>query len=397
MAAIAGVQGGKTTVGAAWMLDQVSRYPKDDHLILAPTYKILQQSTLKKFFTYYPKEWGDYNKQDYVFHLKTGGDIFVRSSEDPDSLEGMTLRSAWLDEAGQMKPVVWQKMKERTAIKQGRVLITTTPYNMGWLYELIKTVDKRFKMFKWKSVQNAYFPEEEYNYAKANMRPEMFEMRYGGEFRKLAGLVYPEFNETCIVPSMPVQGDWKLWCGIDFGYTNPSVCLFMARTPDNTYIVCDEIYQSEMLIHQFAKRIRSRGVNVHLFFGDPSGKQEIMELGNYGVFVNPAENDVPFGIQKVEGFLRQGRLKVMAHCVKTIDEFKQYHYKESNDPNKIAEEPEKEYDHAMDALRYALVSERTEPIIRPPVIRYPPNSMGALLKRIHRKMPRNRMSTFFYP
>ena len=53
-AAIAGVQSGKTFLGSVWAAKKIQEFPKSNGIIAAPTYKILQQSTLDKFFQNFP-------------------------------------------------------------------------------------------------------------------------------------------------------------------------------------------------------------------------------------------------------------------------------------------------------------------------------------------------------
>ena len=53
-AAIAGVQSGKTFLGSHWSGKKIKEFRQGNGLICAPTYKILQHSTLEKFFKEYP-------------------------------------------------------------------------------------------------------------------------------------------------------------------------------------------------------------------------------------------------------------------------------------------------------------------------------------------------------
>jgi len=53
-AAVAGVQSGKTFLGSHWAGKKIIEFPEKDGIIAAPTYKILQQATLKKFFNTFP-------------------------------------------------------------------------------------------------------------------------------------------------------------------------------------------------------------------------------------------------------------------------------------------------------------------------------------------------------
>ena len=67
----------------------------------------------------FPKDWGIWKEQKKAYKLNwLNGDgedcyIYVRSTDDPDLLEGMTLLGAWLDEAGKMKAETWTNIQGR--------------------------------------------------------------------------------------------------------------------------------------------------------------------------------------------------------------------------------------------------------------------------------------------
>ena len=54
-AVIAGVQSGKTYLGAHWSGNKITEFSDKNGLICAPTYKTLQHSTLEKFFQLFPE------------------------------------------------------------------------------------------------------------------------------------------------------------------------------------------------------------------------------------------------------------------------------------------------------------------------------------------------------
>ena len=61
------------------------------------------------------------------------GRIVLRSAEAKGGLESSTARSAWLDEAGLFALDAFQAVRRRLTLYRGRILISTTPYDLGWL------------------------------------------------------------------------------------------------------------------------------------------------------------------------------------------------------------------------------------------------------------------------
>ena len=127
----AGVQSGKTTFGSVWIINEGERCGSGDYLIIAPTYKILQQSTMQKFQEIVPRGWGTLNKAESTFRTIDGRTFFLRSADKPESIEGITAKAIWADEASLMKPDIWNMMQGRVSRTQGRILMTFTPISLN--------------------------------------------------------------------------------------------------------------------------------------------------------------------------------------------------------------------------------------------------------------------------
>ena len=99
-----------------------------------------------------------------------------------------------------------------------------------------------------------------------------------------------------------------------------------------------------------------------LWYGDPSAKQQMLELRRLGVNVVPGDNDVNAGIDTVYSLFAAGRLKVFRSLKWAVDELESYVWEKGQDGFK--DRPLKENDHLMDALRYALHSHEKRPGLR---------------------------------
>src|SRR3990167_2490743 len=89
-AIVAGVQSGKTSTGVYWAGKKIQEFPQGTGIIAAPTYKILQQATLKKFFETFPELAVYHKEQKGEINLPTGGIIYIRSMDNPFGAEGIT-------------------------------------------------------------------------------------------------------------------------------------------------------------------------------------------------------------------------------------------------------------------------------------------------------------------
>lgn len=370
VAAVSGIRGGKTTLGAIWLLHEIDQHRTHgihgDYLICAPTNKILEQATLPKFREFFPSDWGVWKEQKSYYELgwKRKGSqepcrIFVRSMDEPDSIEGMDCLAVWADEVGKMKSQAWVNIQGRTSVHKGRVLMTTTPYNSGWFFRDVYKkggVDKDYEVVVWRSTENPAFPQDEFERAKRTLPKAIFERRYEGKFTRLEGLVYPEFDEDFhLVEPFTVPKEWLKFGGLDFGRANPNAITFITEDPEShCFYVYKEFYRSETLLKTLSDVLHSEDMSYVL--ADTQSAQLIAELqqfyGNRNV--READKAIDVGIERIRSLLMDGRLKFFrGRTEKTIEEMEAYHYAVPDPDKVLSEKPVAKNNHLMDALRYA--------------------------------------------
>lgn len=160
--------------------------------------------------------------------------------------------------------------------------------------------------------------------------------------------------------------EMKLPCyaGIDWGWSSPNtvVYFFMDRV-DNVYIVKTDgmtyISQPGWIHH-----IKSKYHNMYrcqMYFADPADMGAVEELKKAGLPVaNNIDKAINPGIQvikkllKVPGISDSKMFLAKETTVPLVQEFQMYHFK-LNTAGEVTEDPDTEYDHWLDALRYALM------------------------------------------
>ena len=364
----AGVQSGKTTFGAVWIMNESMEHGAGDYLIVSPTYKILQQSTLQKFQEIVPKGWGVFNKAESTFRTRDGCTFFLRSADKPESIEGITAKAIWADEASLMKPSIWVMMQGRVSRTQGRILMTFTPISLNWIYREIENDKARKKeaqqegidpntvsdidFIRFASVDSPYFPIEEYERAKRTLPSHVFQLRYQGIFGKPEGLIYPDFQDHMIVQPFAIPREWRSAGGIDFGQANPFVAGKAALDPSNDVLyLYDEYYMPRKTYNEHQKYL-SHDIT---YYADPSGAQDIEELRERDFDVQPANNDVSTGINAITERIKTNRFKVFVSCLNTIDEFSLYQRERNQSSGEWRDKPLKQNDHCMDMIRYLVM------------------------------------------
>lgn len=364
-----GIQWGKTAVGANKIAIAMHKFtkPGDNFVITAPTYKIMQQSTLPAFMNVM-RSAGRYNAANGEFKMHGGGTAYFRTMTDPDSVVGITdVRFVWGDEAGKYGLYFWENIQARAAFRNAQIILTTSPYSLNWIYkEFIrpKTKDPEARpdceLIQAASWENPFFPEATVERAKTSMDPRRFRMLFGGAWEKMAGLVYDSFHDTentCEAFELPTGT--RLFGGVDFGYTDPFVLIIRAILPSGLHIQVSETYRTGLTITDVVDLCR-RKRSVFPFerlYCDPSQPAIIEELCRNGIAAVGADNDIRMGIDRHYELIKTRRFKIFrGTSPHTLDEQEMYHYPEPQDlgPDDKGKEqvPVDQSNHCMDANRY---------------------------------------------
>lgn len=369
-ACITGIQWGKTTVGALWLKRRMHEYAHTNaaFLVTAPTYKILEQSTLPAFLAHM-EGYGHYNKQKAMFQMYNGGNCYMRTATEPDSVVGITnVYGIWGDEAGKYPLYFWENLIGRSSFKDCPIMLTTSPYSMNWIYkEIIKPYKsgktQGLKLIQATSIENPHFPREVFERNKLSMDPRRFNMMYCGNFEKMQGLVYDCFDEKeniCEPFDLPIGT--RYFAGIDWGYTEHFALKVRAITPEGQHFSVSEVKRSGLTITDIIGIAKQKKeiFGIQTFWCGPDQPGYIEEFNRHGLSALPADNDVRRGVDLHYELIKTRKLKYFrGQNNHTLDELEMYHYPEPEDlgPDDDAKDqiPVGQYDHCMDADRYCTI------------------------------------------
>ncbi len=290
--------------------------------------------------------------------------IIFGHADDPESLEAMSAKAAWLDEAGQGKFRLesWEAVQQRLSIDRGRCLITTKPYNLGWLKKRVHDEWERagrnhpdIDVINFASTMNPAFPKEELERARASLPGWKFRMSYMGLFERPAGLIYDCFDESRhVVQPFKVARDWRRFGGLDFGGVNTAAVKGARPSPSSPLHIYAEYHAGSRTAAQHAEHLLAGEPGFDLWVGGSKSegqwRSEFMAAGLH--VIEPPVSDVEVGINRVYQMLATGRLTISASCEKLIDELQSYSrvLDEGGEPTEKIEDKEKW--HRLDALRY---------------------------------------------
>ena len=359
--AVAGVRGGKSFVGGVWAGNKLNT-SQGDGLITAPDFQTLRDATLSTFFMLFPSYRKYYKEQKHVIEFPTGKKIFLRSLDDPLSAEGITVDWIWADEAGKYKLLAWHSLRSRVSLTMGQIFLTTTPYNMGWLYQDFYKIweqgdDKEYTVVQWASVDNPMFPKDFYDAEKKRLTKQEFARRYEGQFAKMSGLVYDLKGINRIEP-IDITAEMTIG-GIDWGWKHPAIVVI--KLYKGCYYLVDEWFAPEKTTSQLIeKAIELQNTHrINRWYADSANPEKIAEANDKtGLTVYPYEkkkDSISQGISIINTLMLDNRFRVFRTCKYTLEEFDMYQYPEEKEGQNPKDDPMPFNNHFMDAMRYAIM------------------------------------------
>ncbi len=300
---------------------------------------------------------------EIVLPTQGGGEssIILRGWEAIETLRGQSFDLIVIDEVASMRNFwsAWQEVIRPTLTdRKGEVIFISTPKGFNHFYDLfnLQDTDKDYRSWRFPSAANPHLPYEEIEKAKLELSYERFVQEYEASFAKTEGLVYKEFDRARHLFTEMTEMPSEIIAGVDFGFTNPCAVITIVRDRADCYWVTEEFYETGKTDAQVAEYVAGKGFNK--VYPDPESPAAILEMKKRKVNVRDVvkgKDSIKNGIDRVRELMRAGKLKIHTSCKNLILEFETYAYPDKKDMHNENEKPIDEDNHALDALRYALV------------------------------------------
>lgn len=300
---------------------------------------------------------------------------FKSCDQGREKFQGASLDYVWFDE--EPPEEIYDECRMRVFDRRGDIFGTMTPLKgLTFVYERIylnKFSDGEvwYEFMEW--ADNPYLSKREIAALTASMDESAAQQRRYGRFAAAgAGLVYPEFDERVhVIEPFEVPKEWQDNISIDPGLNNPlSAHWYAVDFDDNVYVIYEHFAAGKDIdfhaeaIREICEKLDwkrdSRGRVCALIDSAAkqrtlSGVKSVCELFyERGILVNPEVNkDLFSGISCVKSYLRRDNglpdIYIFSNCVQLIRELKKYFWG-------AGDVPKKEDDHALDEMRYYLMS-----------------------------------------
>lgn len=324
--------------------------------------KTTVKATVQRDFEYILKHYGFYHHVDHNKTNRTysfdGRMVEFFGADDEQKLRGYKADILYINEANEIS---YQKSFLQLRLRTKELIIID--FNPSDPYTWIKTELEDKRAFTKGDVQTIVSTYKDNSTLSAQQIAEIEFLKetdptlwlvYGlGQYGKIEGLVIPDIN---IIDSMPWDSLKMQGAGIDFGFTHSQTVLAHCGLlePNNLYIDVP-IYESGLTDSMLVQRLENLNWNrTTEVFADSAQPGSIAALQNarYNVKpVNKFRDGLGIGIAK----MRELNWHVTARSEGLIREQKLYKFQEAANGEWI-NKPVTENDHAMDAVRYYVMS-----------------------------------------
>ena len=269
--------------------------------------------------------------------------------------------------------------------KCGDVFGTMTPLKgLTWVYDEIELNEKNdpqvwCEYMEWSD--NPYLDKEEIKAMTSSVSEQDQLSRRYGKFTVGEGLVYPEFDQSVhVIDPFDVPKEWQTNISIDPGLTNPTSCHFYAVDFDGNIYVVAEHFEAGQNVDHHVKKIfeiadeigwkRDAKGRLSALIDSAANQRTLASQKSVaelfcekGILVNTNVNkDLYSGIQRIKSLFEQRppKIYIFKNCVNLIRELKSYWWGDNDRPKKTD-------DHALDELRYFVMTQPrpTKPIPPP--------------------------------
>jgi len=129
--------------------------------------------------------------------LINGARIYVRGADRPDTLRGVSLTYAVLDEVADIKPEAWEQViRASLSDKRGRALFIGTPKGRNWFYDTFKLGesedDPDWKSWHFTTADNPLIDQKEIESAKKTLSSFAFKQEYMASFTNAGSDIFKE-------------------------------------------------------------------------------------------------------------------------------------------------------------------------------------------------------------
>lgn len=364
----------KSKTTALNIIKRMMQYPEANTLVIRKVFRTLKDSCFTELKWAINRMgvqayWEVKESPLEMTYSPTGQKIYFRGLDDPIKVASITVEHGnlcwcWIEEAYEITSEEDFNMLDesiRGAVPEGsnlfkQITLTLNPWNeRHW-------IKKRFFDFPQPNTLaittnylcNEWLDESDLSVFRAmeENNPRRYRVAGLGEWGITEGLIYENWKERAF--ALNEVAGLQTVSGLDYGYTNDPTAFFIGfiDCKHKKLYVWDEIYKNGMSNLKIYEEIKNAGYSKEVITADSAEPKSNDELSMYGLKIRAAlkgKDSVMHGIQYLQGF----EIVIHPRCVNFITEISNYTWRKDKF-GKTINEPEDDFNHLMDAMRYAV-------------------------------------------
>lgn len=289
----------------------------------------------------------------YVVTAFTGSIAGLRA------IRGMTSYGAYINEATLANKEVFDEIVKRCSGLGARIICDTNPDNPNhWLKKDYidkadgeKIIANHFTIF-----DNTFLNKRYVENLIASTPVGMFTDRgIYGLWTVAEGAIYADYDKNIHeVDELPKMT--RYFAGVDWGYDHHGSIVVVGEDRQGNFYLVDGISEQYKEIDWWVDRAKEfvSKYGKLTFWSDSARPEHVARFKREKLKAVNANKSVIAGIEYIAGLFKQNKLFIKRGVIpRFFDEIYQYRWK----PNSTQDEPLKEFDDVLDALRYAIYSD----------------------------------------
>lgn len=349
-----GARAGKTMAIMLLLIDYALRNPDTTISTFSLSLPHLRRGAIKDF-TDIMKAIGLYqdrrhNKSIHTYIFDNGSTFEFISADQPEKLRGSKRDISFINEANLITVEHYAQIVQRTSLF---TILDFNPTRRFWAHdELANRTDASF--LKVTYLHNEALPKgirSEFDVIREKAKTSNYWRNYWrvygeGEIGNSIESVYPDFKVW--FGDIPKEAR-PVAIGMDFGFTNDPTAIVAIYYIDGKYIVDELAYGYKMKVSGMIERLRNFDCQIYADNAEPRTISELNDSLGYGTVVG-----VKGSITETIELVKQIPIWITERSSNILNEQQNYLYLRDKNGN-LTNKPIDEYNHALDALRYAVI------------------------------------------
>lgn len=243
---------GKTRLGVNECLDVAAKGGRA--WWVAPSYK-MSEVGWRPLRQIAGKIGAEIRKVDRQVILPGGGEVSVRSADNPDSLRGEGLDFVVVDECAFVPELAWtEALRPALSDRQGRAMFISTPKGRNWFWRLwqrgMDDTQGEWRSWQFPTSGNPFIAPTEIDAARRDLPERIYLQEYEAQFLEDAGGVFRRVMSVATATEADPEEGHEYVMGVDWGKSNDFTVLAVGDLTAGRMVYLDRFNQIDYRVQR---------------------------------------------------------------------------------------------------------------------------------------------------